>query len=42
LQASLHALIAHLDCSVLRDLHATQTGDLASNNLKDKWRTINA
>ena len=41
MQASLDALIAHLDCSVLRDLQATQTGDLASNNLKDKRRTIN-
>ena len=30
-----------LDRSVLRDLKATQTGDLASNNLKDKRRTIN-
>jgi hypothetical protein len=41
LQASLHAPTAQPNCSVLRDLHATQTGDLASNNLKDKWRAIN-
>jgi hypothetical protein len=41
LQASPRALTAHLDRSVLRDRKGTQTGDLASNNLKDKMRTIN-
>jgi hypothetical protein len=30
-----------LDRSVLRDLQVTQTGNLASNNLKGKKRTIN-
>jgi hypothetical protein len=33
MQASPHALTAQLDCSVLRDLQATHTGDLASNSL---------
>jgi hypothetical protein len=41
LQASLRALTAQLDRSALRDLQATQTGDLASSNLKDQWRMIN-
>jgi hypothetical protein len=29
-------MTAHLERSVLRDRKGTQTGDLASNNLKDK------
>jgi hypothetical protein len=41
LQASLRALTAQLDHSVLHDLKGTQTGDLASNNLTGKERTIN-
>jgi hypothetical protein len=40
-QASLCALTANLDRSVLRDRKGTQTEDLASNNPKDKRRTIN-
>jgi hypothetical protein len=38
-QASLRAMTAHLEGSVLRDRKGTQAGDLASNNLKDKRRT---
>jgi hypothetical protein len=42
-QASLRAMTAHLEGSVVRDRKGThtQTGGLASNNLKDKTRTIN-
>jgi hypothetical protein len=34
-------MTTHLEGSVLRDRKGTQTGDLASNKLKDKRRTIN-
>jgi hypothetical protein len=34
-------MTAHFERSVLRDLKGTQTGDLASNNLTGKKRTIN-
>jgi hypothetical protein len=40
-QASLRAITAHLKGSLLRDRKGTHTGDLDSNNLKDKRRTIN-
>ena len=34
-------MTTHLEGSVVRDRKGTQTGELASNNLKDKRRTIN-
>jgi hypothetical protein len=40
-QASPRAMTAHLEGSVVRDRKGTQTGGLASNNLKNKRRTIN-
>jgi hypothetical protein len=42
LQASPACPDSALDRSALRDLKATQTGDVASNNLKDKRRTTNS